>query len=147
MSISYTRTFAIEAAHFNGQKAYDTYYRLRETADVSNEEVLDLIKDVHGHNFRIVVEITLKDCDYLDQSGFAIDDEKLEQIIRRYDRINISVHDDFTTTGDRATTEHIAHNYANLIFNKCDRDRLRFSSVTVRVHETNDIFATAVVWC
>lgn len=146
MAISYNRTFMIQASHFNGQKAYDVYYRLRECAEVSNEEVLDLLADIHGHNFRIVVDAELASKSNLDSDGFVIDDMKLEQIIRRYDRQNISVHPDFIETGERATTENIANRYAHQIFDAFDPKRWRFHKVTVTVHETDDIFATATVW-
>lgn len=132
----YQRTFELHAAHFNEDAQYRAVHHPRLSDDWLRAEVLELCRQVHGHNFKIVVAV-MDVAFEKSKLPWLIDDVELESIVRQWDRCNLSLHDDFYDTGMRATTEMMAH----LLFKKLHA-RWPLMIEGVRVYETADIFAT-----
>lgn len=131
----YRRQFRLQAAHFNSLGSYlDVWATIgrRETTTLS------LLKDIHGHNFKIIVEIR----GMMKHDGaWLVDDVALEEIVMSWNNCNLSVHDDFLVNRLRATTENMAH----VLMDKLAASKpILDANATVRgvrVYETDDIFA------
>lgn len=103
----------------------------------------DLLKDIHGHNFRIDVEIRTHfvENEFNPSKAWLVDDEKLMNIVMAWDNMNVSMHPDFLDKKLRATTE----NMAIVLLLKLREAQIYTQKVNirVRVHETDDIYAEA----
>lgn len=143
----YIRTFRIQAAHFNSQAAYDIVWGLLpKQGIVTVSEMLACARDVHGHNFKIVVHLggPMPDTSWLQGGSTAahhdwiVDDVRLAEIVMEWENTNLSMHQDFMVPCYRATTERMAH----VLFRKLTH---HIGSVVKRVdvYETDDIYATA----
>lgn len=125
---AYRRRFTLQAAHFNGQREYALYSRL---ASCSVEELHELLRGIHGHNFDVEVACTGE------LSGpWLVDDEALTALVTAWDNVNLSVLPEFSTT--RATTENMATVLASHL-----AQRWPTMHWTVFVHETPHISASA----
>lgn len=131
----YHRTFELQSAHFNGEHAYAIFNQHRESqAPMEWYDYMTLLKDCHGHNFKIVVEVL---GNHEEKDAWLIDDVKMTKVVMEWDNINLSVHEDFKDI--RATTE----NMATVLLDKL-RDAFPGKKITtVTVHENNLIHATA----
>lgn len=135
--LQYNRSFVLQASHFNGPETYELAEKLLDTgmpATITPHDVLRLLRDCHGHNFKISVELKGHP---QDNQVWLLQDEEIEAIVNRYNRTNLSVHEDFIHRGKRVTTEMVA-------FELCARIRAAGEniSVMVTVHETDEISAS-----
>jgi 6-pyruvoyl-tetrahydropterin synthase len=147
--MQYNRTYHFQAAHFNSRQAYETAWAVVDFIDAQKNSkaeklgefpqgitiysVLQALTNVHGHNFKIVVDLRGE----VESEGWLCDDVRLEKIVMRYAGKNISLHPDFLISRDRATTELIADKMRRHII-----DEFPFMThVGVTVYETDDIFA------
>lgn len=135
----YVRTFHIQAAHFNNEKAYATAWALvGAKGGLVIVDVLNALRDVHGHNFKIVVA-----CDGAgpDASGkpWLIDDEQLTHVVMNWDNVNLSMHRDFIEDRCRATTEAMAERLLAKLRGVFGQTLI----ASVTVHETENIYAHA----
>lgn len=131
----YTRTYRIQAAHFNSQTPYDVVWGLAPHIEmVTKADLLTCARDVHGHNFKIVLvlEGECGDDDWL------VDDVSLEAVVMEWENTNLSMHRDFVDQRYRATTERMAE----VLLRKL-RGRFRELIKRVDVYENDDIHATA----
>jgi 6-pyruvoyl-tetrahydropterin synthase len=143
----YQRTYHFQAAHFNSRSAYETAWAVvaqTEKKDASLGElpnqvtifsIYQALCNVHGHNFKVVVDLE----GGTTTEGWLLDDVALENIVMRYAGKNISMHPDFLMQKKRATTELIAAYLYSMIDEAFPQVRV----VSVKVHETDDIFAVA----
>lgn len=152
----YTRQFHLSACHFNGVQTYERWEDiLKHHAKIPPEMLLTrvkhLLRDMHGHDFIVTVDIlktTGIDGDYPSSTAMVIEDELLEEVIRRFDRCNWSVLPDVSflegNTVIRATTERVARCmwvYVETLLRQNaepDKGHTHFD-VTVRIQETRDI--------
>lgn len=130
----YIRTFHIQAAHFNSERAYQAAWEFAAQEEVAPLEIVHALTDVHGHNFKIVV--TLKGT--LNGKPWLVDDVALAGVVMEWDNTNLSMHPDFLDEHCRATTERMAETLL-------DKLRVAFGDGVERVvvHETDCIFAVA----
>lgn len=156
----YTRTFVIQAAHFN-----DAAYNLRaralghaEDADkllshnVANLELKQAIvlwqmvaEESHGHNFKIVVTVSGEPVSK--RENWIIDDVRLAKMVLEWDNKNLSMLPEFAERDLRATTENMAHVLAQRIkrlLRVDDNEGTDPPQIEVQVHETDLICATAI---
>lgn len=152
----YHREFIISACHFNGAEIYDAYRKLCETHSGTQEfaaaRVLMLaskvLEGIHGHNFKITVEI---ENFFVPKMDYVVDDVVIANVVNQWDNTNLSVHPDFR--GIRATTENMAHllmkKVCKLLVPDVDQgqsdDGFIGPTITVVVHETDQIFAAASI--
>lgn len=152
----YHREFTISSCHFNGPEIYRAYRELRNNDDFPNELKIVRIQMLaervlvgsHGHNFKIVVEI---DDHFEPINDYVVDDVAIETIVMRWHNTNLSVHPDFK--GLRATTETMTYLLSRKIMKmlwpaiKARGDIADFigPTISITVHETDQIFASLVV--
>lgn len=136
----YSHTFTIQASHFNSERAYETLRKIvagladpDEMPDAS--DVLAMLADIHGHNFRI--EVTVENKNFQPQDNWVVDDVVLAKIVMMWDNKNLSVHEDFVRHNFRATTENMVTMLSNKLWNMLPSD----SILTVAVWETDSIYA------
>jgi len=136
----YARTFEISACHFNGTATYDRYQEALAGGPSAAKLLRAVLADCHGHNF--VIDVTVRG-HAVQRTGelhaYLVSDAELEQVVREWDRTNLSVHPDFVSRRARATTEMMAAILAEKLATHFGA-RLEWE---VRVHETRDIAATA----
>ena len=152
----YHREFMISSCHFNGADIYRAYRELTEPSIQVDELRLirlqmlafQVLVGTHGHNFKIVVEIE----DHFEpQNDYLVDDVLIEALVMQWDNTNLSVHKDFK--GLRATTENVAHLLSRKIMlllwpsvkARGDIDEFVGPTITVTVHETDQIYARAMI--
>lgn len=102
----YTRTFHLSACHFNGEETYNLWRNILNNYNKENDiyeknvgsnkieplmliKFIELLQDMHGHDFTVTVEIILHADD--DDVAMVLEDEKLESLIMKYNRRNWSV--------------------------------------------------------
>jgi 6-pyruvoyl-tetrahydropterin synthase len=152
----YHREFTISSCHFNGSEVYRAYRELRDpvTLDDGASPIVKIIRlqmiasqvmaGTHGHNFKIGVEI---DDHFEPINDYLVDDVLIESIVMRWHNTNLSVHPDFK--GLRATTENMAYllsrKIMQLLRNRAPSDEFIGPTITVRVYETDQIYAMIVV--
>lgn len=145
----YHREFILSSCRFNGQDVYEKWNLIREPHSAPERLNLLLLvggvlSNIHGHNFRIVVEI---DDYFVPSRSYLIDDVVIEKMVMKWNNTNLSVHPDFR--GLRATTENMTHilsrKVARLLMNaegfELNTDMIG-PTVIVTVHETDQIYAT-----
>jgi len=103
--MKYTRTYELQATHFNGQVTYDNYEKfLKYELDGDFKSALDSLKkvlsDLHGHNFIITV-IAETVAPFID---YPVDDVFLTEIVMYFNNKNLSILPEFNKI--RATTEN-----------------------------------------
>lgn len=136
--MKYQRTFEIHAAHFNRDLPYKHIWGMSNSDTLSKPTMLGLLCDIHGHNFKIDIE--LFSTNFIPKIGWLVDDEELARVVNEWHGQNLSVHPDFLDQKIRATTE----NMAAVLFNKL---ATRFGNtwnsmgVTITVHETDGVSA------
>jgi 6-pyruvoyl-tetrahydropterin synthase len=138
----YHREFEFSAAHFNSERAYEIAWNCNllsaDRESPSPEDTWFVLADIHGHNFRIEVDV-VAELESHQTTPWVIDDEALATIVMRWAGCNLSTHPDFYKEKTRATTE----NMANILL---ERLVSAFPDVTVtevKVWETRDIYAVA----
>ena len=105
--ISYEREFTLQSCHFNSKETYDRYERAIKPmvgTESARQDLLAVLKDIHGHNFKVKVIGTRELM--ADDDCVVVWDEELDKLVSEWDRTNLSVHPDFK--GFRATTEVMA---------------------------------------
>lgn len=127
--MQYVRTFRFSAAHFN---SIATYLKVWENQSIPRSEMHEVLRDIHGHNFKAVVVIGGN----LDKGDWFADDAEISEIIMEWDAENLSMHDDFFNRRQRATTERMA---ATLFLKLLNKFGPCIKGVTI--YETDDIFA------
>lgn len=138
--MNYQRKMLLQSSHFNGAEQYVLLATARDAAapmQARLDAALSCLRDSHGHNFEVEVDVTVA---RLDGQRFVVEDEKLSELIARWNNTNLSVHPDFA--GGRATTEEMAVALAR----KVGVELLAHASgpvVRVTVRETPDIAASA----
>lgn len=142
MTTIYHRTFHLQSSHFNSRKSYETVWEIvdcfdkRKDLHVPTDEILAAFKDIHGHNFKVQVNVV---GEKLDNEGFLVDDVQLARIVMAYDNCNLSMLPGFLLHKRRASTELLA----DFILNDL-RDVFGGAIAMVRVYENDDIYAQAV---
>lgn len=145
--MEYHREFNLQIAHFNNARAYELYENIAREGESPFRSVTlmrELLKLIHGHNLKIVVELEgytykeIKGDDWIGV-GFLVDDAELEKIVMEWDNTNLSVLPEFFGKGKRATTEEIADTLCSKIFYKW----IHLASVQVSVWETPLISAVS----
>lgn len=132
---SYYRSFNLTSSHFNGQDCYDIWWSKSYMHDV--EALHYLIKNIHGHNFKIEIYIEA----VLNEQNFVVMDEDLEAMVMKWNNVNLSVLPEFGE-GNRATTELMSETLALQI-----KDLVGDRTITlhVTVWETEEIFARTIL--
>ncbi|SRR6266566_3359248 len=108
--VTYDRTYVLQSCHFNGGAVYVNYALSLKAAETGNWQdactyLAKVMPEIHGHNFK--VRILAKGT--VDGNGYTIDDQFLEEeIIKRWDNVNLSTLPEFAPMGVRATTENMA---------------------------------------
>jgi 6-pyruvoyl-tetrahydropterin synthase len=133
---SYRRSFEFPAAHFNGEECYKFLRAYDEGHPLTQIEWFNLLKNCHGHNFKIDIEVT----GFFNRHGFVIADEDLEALIKPWENTNLSLHDDFRKHGWRATTEYMA----KVLAEKID-EIVTVTRIQIRVWETELIYAEHII--
>lgn len=142
MAYSYERSWEIQAAHFNGSRAYVDWAEAVKACQLGDyaeacERLKSCLSDLHGHNFHITVSA---DADDVDVNGFVIDDLQVTAIVESWQNTNLSVHPDFlyenSKTKQRATTEAMAR----ILHDKL-KSAFPFVTFVVSVRENRDIAA------
>lgn len=145
--MKYSRTIEFFSSHFN-ESAYPKYNELTHTLDMGGEVMIhqlnELLKDIHGHNFKATITVSdepiiIEDSDAFTYSGYLIADEDIVKMINEWSGINLSVHDDFLAQNIRATTE----NMARVLLYKTQKYLQCSATVTVVIHEAEGISAEA----
>jgi 6-pyruvoyl-tetrahydropterin synthase len=135
----YSHTYTIQCAHFNNAETYEFFGHIRQQESVPLASVIELLQDMHGHNFTIV--ITLEgNCG--EDRRWLIEDEVMTAIVMQWHNCNITLHADFfniTMPLRRITTELMAEVLCQKLCEELAGDTL----CTVRVYETPEIFAEA----
>lgn len=134
----------VQACHFNGQDQYDLFAdALNDISKgrhyLASERMLNVLRGIHGHNFQIIVTAT-GEFHPLDEKRppYLVDDVKLTEMVMAWDNQNLSVLEDFTSKGLRATTE----NMVSVLLGKL-KQAWPMLGWSVRVEETPSIFAVA----
>lgn len=137
MPQTYRRSWTIAASHFNDQATYDALARaMSEPAALGrNRIVTDVLPNIHGHNFRITIEIHAPDHYNRRERPYLADDAALDAIVGRWRNQNLSVHEDFTDM--RATTENMASVLHDILGQHLEPG----CSATVFIGETDEITA------
>jgi 6-pyruvoyl-tetrahydropterin synthase len=150
----YHREFMISSCHFNGEDTYKLYRLLLHPESATEEQrqikimlmLGKVLEGIHGHNFRIVVEI---EDNLVPSEGYMVDDVAIERVVMQWNNTNLSVHKDFTSRQWRATTENMAYvlvrKISRLLLRDYDGSTLG-PVVSVYVHETDDIYANEAVF-
>lgn len=126
--MEYVREYHLQSCHFNDEAQYQVIYN--EPAS----EWHKVLPHIHGHNFRVVVEVYR----ILGDKDWIISDVDLEAVVMEWNNCNLSVHNDFYRHRFRATTERMAE----LLHAKLER-RFVDCNFRVTIHETPFIYATA----
>lgn len=132
---TYERKFRFSAAHFNTRQAYEVVWKLLDTFAMDFEGLKYAFTQVHGHNF---VVTALFENDALSDDGWLVDDPEIEAVVMQWAGINVSMHPDFLSNKERATTERMAQKLLEKF-----RALPNVRCAGVRVYETDDIFAEA----
>ena len=144
--MEYNRSFIIQSCHFNDNQTYDNYRKAMRAAKGGQHEVafatlLDVFKDIHGHNFQIGIcasSVELADCDCeRGEQAWVVPDELLRDMVAEWDNTNLSVHPDFAHC--RATTESMV-----LVLGRKLSAAVPGVEFTVLVRERDDVAANAV---
>jgi 6-pyruvoyl-tetrahydropterin synthase len=125
----------VSACHFNGERTYKNLFDVLDSRLVSIGDMLEILLDCHGHDFRVEVEAI----GVPDERGILVLDEDIEKEVMRWNRTNISCLPEYMDKRRRATTEAMAADLATRLRNKYDKDDI---VLVVRVWETDEICAT-----
>ncbi len=87
----YKRTFWVQASHFNNAETYITWRDAQQSVKSGDwesacKQVASVLKDCHGHNFKVEVET---------HGDTTIDNKKLKDIIQEWDNTNLSILPEF----------------------------------------------------
>lgn len=156
--ITYSHTFHLQCAHFNGQDTYDVYWKLLDALDGVQsfgshkpsmreeprsypdpprlDEIAEAFKDQHGHNFDI--EVTCSG-ELPDGKIWLCDDIAIANVVMAWDNTNLSCLPEFTGPRVRATTELMAIALVEKLLPLVSEQ----VQVSVRVFETMEIWALA----
>lgn len=138
----YQRTFRFSASHFNSYKSYQRVWGMRPGDAIIMDDAFALLADIHGHNFKVVVDIE-HDPRLLERGkqdpdrDWLIDDVELERVVMEWSNTNLSMHPDFFNQKIRATTERMAE----ILYAKLNNGRFDADIALVTVYETDDIYA------
>jgi hypothetical protein len=136
---TYTREWTFFGSHFNTGKTYDVFHNIindeKSTIKDRKADILALMRDIHGHNFKFVVT-----CMDEGDSPFVIEDEFAHEfMVSNFAETNYSLHPYFYERNKRATIEEMSKYIAYKIHQLAVFD---LENVTVKVYEEFDRFAT-----
>jgi 6-pyruvoyl-tetrahydropterin synthase len=144
----YNSIYEFNASHFNTAEEYRELEDLERDMNtgemVAFERVLDLMRRIHGHTWRIQFEITTP----TRAQPYFLADEELEGVVKReLENRNLSI-SPFYELGIRATIENMASYVLDMVgFIAGQRmeelKTIPWVNVTVQINEGPDHFATA----
>jgi len=133
--MKYSKTIMLQSCHFNYGETYEAHKNNIMKETISTKEYMRVLEDIHGHDFKIVVDITKEE--YSTGLNYMVDDVVINDIVQEWNNKNLSVHEDFVSHGCRATTENMA------LLLKCKLERkINNCKIKVTVHETRDMYAS-----
>lgn len=128
----YKRVFTFPMSHFNGEPQYVDFDRsvslieeARGEADLgsyNNKQLkaklekaieahrlmVEVLKNVHGHNLTVTIEAKRRVEEGKRGSSFVVVDEELDEMLKPWHFMNLSVHEDFNPKTQRPGCELIA---------------------------------------
>jgi 6-pyruvoyl-tetrahydropterin synthase len=147
--MKYHREFTLSSCHFNGADIYKTWNEIkqphREDPDALKNAFRTVLTGIHGHNFKIVVDV---ENDFDPRDDYLVDDIEIESVVMQWHNTNLSLHPDFENKKLRATTENMAHLLVRKLAHQLTKHEnlaAPGSMVCVVVHETADIYAEAAI--
>ncbi len=135
--MQYDRTFKFSASHY-GPWHHAMVWKAIQEDHMSAKDLMLLMSKLHGHNWKVRVSFEYEQSE--SDTVYGVWDEDIEAVVMEWNNCNLSMHPDFFQQKWISSTEVTAETLANKLLKGFPANA---PSVTVVMHETDDIFVTA----